>query len=381
MNQETIARIRAYAESCREEQRELLRQLGRIPAPSHQEDRRAAFCFDWLKRQGAEDVTIDPAKNVICALGCDEKKDLVVFAAHTDIVFPDQEELPLEEREGRLYAPGIGDDTANLVNLLLAARYLIRNRPALGCGVLIVANSCEEGLGNLKGTRALFDAYGSRIRAYCSLDMHMPFCCRSAVGSYRYKITCRTEGGHSYADFGKPSAIRLLCGLADALYRIDPPPATSYNIGRIEGGTTVNSIAQQAYMLYEFRSESQDALAWMEHAFRDTLSRWEGLGGSFEVELLGVRPGSGAVDPAALDRLSRCTGEVVRTFSGQEPEWSAASTDSNIPLSLGIPANTVGTVRGALCHTRQEWVELDSLPEGLCIALGLVLEIGGLFGS
>ena len=374
MDEMTKARAAAYAERCREEQLELLRTLGRMPAPSRQEDLRAAFCRDWLLRQGAQDVTVDGAKNVVCRLGPADCEDLVVFAAHTDIVFPDLDTLPLREEDGRMYAPGIGDDTANLVNLLLAARYLIEHRTPLRCGVLVVANACEEGLGNLDGTKALFASYGTRIRGFYSFDMYMPACCCEAVGSYRYRITCRTAGGHSYKDFGKPSAIRLLCGLADELYRTDPPAGTTCNIGRIEGGTTVNSIAQEASMLYEFRSVSQSCLAEMETRLRTALSHWEGLGGRFEVELLGIRPGNGPLDEAALGRFTARTAGVIRAVTGQEPQCAASSTDSNIPLSLGIPANTIGTVAGGLAHTRQEWVDLSSLPAGLTLALSLMLE-------
>ena len=242
MDEMTKARAAAYAERCREEQLELLRTLGRMPAPSRQEDLRAAFCRDWLLRQGAQDVTVDGAKNVVCRLGPADCEDLVVFAAHTDIVFPDLDTLPLREEDGRMYAPGIGDDTANLVNLLLAARYLIEHRTPLRCGVLVVANACEEGLGNLDGTKALFASYGTRIRGFYSFDMYMPACCCEAVGSYRYRITCRTAGGHSYKDFGKPSAIRLLCGLADELYRTDPPAGTTCR----PGSTTISSLWRQS---------------------------------------------------------------------------------------------------------------------------------------
>ena len=339
MNESIKARALDYAARCRDEQAELLRTLGRLPAPSRQEDLRAAFCRDWLQKQGAQDVTIDAAKNVICRLGPAECED----------------------------------DTANLVNLLLAARYLIARQVPLRCGVLIVANACEEGLGNLDGTKALFAACGTRIRGYYSFDMYMPSCCTRAVGSWRYRITCRTAGGHSYQDFGKPSAIRLLCGLADELYRIVPPAGVTYNIGRIEGGTTVNSIAQEASMLYEFRSDAQENLAGMEAVFRTALTHWEGQGGRFEVELLGVRPGNGPLDKDAMDRFTAHTVDVIRAVTGQEPRMEAGSTDSNIPLSLGIPANTIGTVTGSLAHTRQEWVDLASLPTGLALALSLML--------
>lgn len=174
----------------------------------------------------------------------------------------------------------------------MAAKYLIQKQTALEYGVLVVANACEEGLGNLDGTKALFAKYGTRIQWFYSFDIYMPLCCSSAVGSYRYKITCKTPGGHSYANFGDPSAIQLLCGLVNELYQIQPPvrSRTTYNVGRIEGGTTVNSIAQQASMLYEFRSTAQDCLEEMEEKFRRAVAHWNGRGGDFEVELLGIRP-------------------------------------------------------------------------------------------
>lgn len=210
-----------------------------------------------------------------------------MFAAHTDIVFPDLEPLPMEERDGRLYAPGIGDDTANLVNLLMSAKYLLEHKTKLRYGLLIVANACEEGLGNLDGTKELFAVYGERIKAFYSFDGYLAGCCNVGVGSYRYQITCRTVGGHSYGDYGRASAIEILCRLVAELYEITPPDEakTTYNVGRIEGGTTVNSIAQQASMLYEFRSSSQACLEDMEQKFRKVLERYQNRGGELTVEL------------------------------------------------------------------------------------------------
>lgn len=373
---ENIRRIaEAYAQQVHPEQLELLRTLGRIPAPTRQEDLRAAFCRDWLLANGAADVTVDEAKNVICKIG-PQDGDLVVFAAHTDVVFPDLEPLLLREEDGKLYAPGIGDDTANLVNLMLAARYLLQNGLKSKNGFLIVANACEEGLGNLDGTKALFAAFGQRIKAFYSFDCDMPQCIHCAVGSRRYKITCRTRGGHSWVDFGQPNAIEILCRLVEGLYKTKPPQEarTTFNVGCFQGGSTVNSIAQEASLLYEFRSTSQVCLEQMEQAFRRTLDSCRNLGGELTVELLGIRPGNGLVDSETLAAFTARTTEVIRTFSGEEPTLCAASTDSNIPLSLGIPANTVGTVRGGLAHTRQEWIDPDSLKPGLMIALSLMLE-------
>ena len=376
MDQDILEQARRFAADHREEQLALLRELGQIPAPSYQEDRRAAFVLDWLTAQGAQDAATDRAKNVVCKIGCEGKADLVVFAAHTDIVFPDTEPLPMEERDGRLYAPGIGDDTANLVNLLLCAKFLLTRQIEMKTGVLIVCNACEEGLGNLAGTRQLFADYGERIRAFYSFDGYMPCCTCTAVGSYRYRVTCRTQGGHSYADWGRPNAIAVLSALVGELYKIKPPAQakTTYNVGRFEGGTTVNSIAQEASMLYEFRSTSQVCLKEMEGKFQAAVDACQGLGGELDVELIGMRPGDGPLDRAVLAEMTGCTVEAIQAVCGCEAEISPQSTDSNVPLSMGIPANTLGTVRGGLAHTRQEWVDLDSLTPGLELALTIVLQ-------
>lgn len=366
--------IERYAKAAFPEQLALLRELGRIPAPTGQEERRAAFCRDWFLAQGAAEVTVDEAKNVICRLG-PRDGGLTVFAAHTDVVFPDTEPLPMEEEGDILRAPGIGDDTANLVNLMMAAKYLLQKAPPLKRGLLIVANACEEGLGNLKGTKTLFEAWGHRIEAFYSFDCHLPACVSSAVGSYRYKISCRTRGGHSYGDFGQANAIEILCRLVEALYRIEPPTEakTTYNVGRFEGGSTVNSIPQEASLLYEFRSTSQTCLEQMEASFRAALAGCQGLGGELTAERIGVRPGNGPVDPAALAAFTEATAAVIRSFWDEPVDRSPGSTDSNVPLSLGILANTVGTVRGGLSHTRQEWISKESLTPGLKIALALML--------
>lgn len=375
MDQEIKRLAEQYADACMSEEVELLRTLGKIPAPSHHEDLRAAFCRDWFISQGAKDVSIDKAKNVICKLG-PQDGDLVVFAAHTDVVFPDMETLPMHEADGKLHAPGIGDDTSNLVNLMMSAKYLLQNGLQPKCGLLLVANACEEGLGNLDGTKELFATYGTRIKAFYSFDGYTPQCCSSAVGSYRYKITCKTTGGHSYLNFGDPNAIEILCRLVEKLYQIEPPTEvkTTYNVGRFEGGTTVNSVPQEASMLYEFRSTSQKCLETMEQRFNAVVDSCRGLGGELSVELLGVRPGNGPLDAQALKAFTDRTADIISTFYDGELDFAAYSTDSNVPLSLGIPANTVGTVRGAGAHTREEWVELDSLYAGLKIALSLMLQ-------
>ncbi len=368
----------AYADQCAEEELDLLRTLAQIPSPSHREGLRERFCLDWLIEQGAalDQVRIDEAGNVILDLGQGEGGDYAVFSAHTDVVFPDEGLLPLREDEERLYAPGVGDDTANLVGLLIAARFFLRHKVPLRRGILVVADACEEGLGNLDGTKQLFRDFGQRVSEFTSFDLYLGENVTSAVGSHRWRVTCTTEGGHSWENFGRKNAIETLCGFIEGLYAIELPTAakTTVNVGRFEGGTTVNSIAQEASVLVEYRSASEACLEEMFGKFVALVEEHVSQGSRIDVELLGKRPAGGTGDPAAQDELVRRSDEVLRDVAGVEPRHQESSTDANVPLSLGIPAHTIGTVRGGLLHTREEWVEKASLRKGLAVILALMLE-------
>ena len=374
MNHNTYENTVSYAESVYEEQLELLRTLGKIAAPSHQEDLRAAFVRDWMMANGFPGVHIDDAKNVVAELGPDTE-DICVFEAHTDVVFPDKETLPMHEDDEKLHAPGIGDDTANLVNLLFAARYILKNNIPLTRRTLIIANSCEEGLGNLDGTKETFRRYGTRIKDFVSLDGNMGGCCNGAVGSYRYKVSVDVQGGHSYGDFPRPNAIAILAGMIQKLYAVEVPDEdkTTFNVGRIEGGTTVNSIAQHAEMLYEYRSPSQKCLKIMEEKFDQIVQECRESGEKITVEVLGIRPGNGDLDLKVLQEYSDRAAGIIRRFYDGEVGIHAGSTDANIPLSMGIPSLTIGTVDGTGAHTREEYIVKKSMTPGLALALSLLL--------
>lgn len=366
--------VEQYVSEHTEEAEALLMELGKIPAPSRQEDKRAAFCRDWLMLHGAKDVSIDPAKNVVCKINCDGQNDLAVFMAHMDIVFPDTEPLPMTLDGRKLSAPGIGDDTSNLVNLLMAAKYILEHAPKLHMGFLIVANSCEEGLGNLDGSKEILKTYGDRIKAFYSFDGYLSQCTYIAVGSYRYRITAKTTGGHSWLQFGEPNAIEILCRLVEKFYQLEVPaePKTTYNVGYISGGTTVNTIAQEASMLFEFRSVSQRCLEDMDRKLKEIVEDFQKKY-RIIVELLGVRPASGDIDREALDAYTAKSAGIIREFYSGELDYGAYSTDANVPLSMGICANTIGTVSGSGAHTREEWVDLQSLPVGMKIVLSVML--------
>jgi len=365
-----------YIEDHRREALDLLLEFARIPAPSHHEERRAEFCKKWLENNGAEGVYIDEALNVIYPVGCEGKKELVVFMAHSDVVFPDTEPLPMTIENGRIYCPGIGDDSANVAALLTAAKYIAQHKlEPEGCGLLLVVNSCEEGLGNLKGSRQIVADFGKRIKEFVTLDGQQRGGVNRAVGSKRYRIEIDTEGGHSYGAFGNRNAIAYLASLIDTLYTMKVPPMgkTTYNVGTVSGGTSVNTIAQHAEMLYEFRSNCRESLAVMEAHLQNAIDAVRAQGISVTVTSVGDRPCSGDVDESKMSTLmDRANALTLRHF-GREISFGSGSTDCNVPLSMGIPAICVGCYEGAGAHTREEYVTIGSLLPGLKFAADLVL--------
>ena len=369
LSPEILQSIEEHADQAQK----LLMDLAQIPAPSNHEQARASFCLDWLHNMGAEGAYIDDALNVIYPIGDDGQNDLMVFMAHSDVVFPDTTPLPLKIENGRIFCPGVGDDTANAVALLTAAGYIARrNLKPAGCGVLLVINSGEEGLGNLKGSRKIMEDFGSRVKEFITFDGNANVVVTKAVGSWRYRITVKTEGGHSYARFGAPNAIAQLAALVTRLYQVQVPPIgrTTYNVGTISGGTSVNTIAQEASMLYEFRSDEREGLAFMQAEFDRIVEEFRDSGVQIETQVVGDRPCGLEVDNSALAQRAA---QSVQKHYDRLPQFGCGSTDANVPLSMGIPAICAGCVLGAGAHTREEYVEIDSLLPGLKVAAELIL--------
>ena len=368
--------ILTYIDQHQDEAYQLLLELAQIPAPSNHEEKRAAFCQEWLTRQGAKGVYIDEALNVIYPIGATANGPLTVFMAHSDVVFPDTTPLPLKVEDGLIKCPGVGDDTANVAALMTAAKLIAQQglEPAEG-GMLLVINSGEEGLGNLKGSRKIMETFGSRVTEFFTLDGVDCAITTGAVGSRRYRVEVLTEGGHSYSKFGNRNAIAYLASLIDSLYMIKMPEEgkTTQNVGLIQGGTSVNTIAQQAEMLYEFRSDRRENLQLMEEHLQAAVAFYRAKGAQINVNLIGDRPCSGDVDPVRHQAMMDRTAEAVRRHFGAEPRFRTASTDCNIPLSLGIPSIGVGCYSGDGAHTREEFVRIDSLLPGLRLCFELIL--------
>ena len=361
--------MKRFIEENKESIYEILRDLCLIPAPSGYEDGRAEYCKRRLESFGAKGVCIDEAKNVVFGIGCEDSDSITVIAAHTDTVFPDREPMLYSDDGEMIRSPGVGDDTAGVAVLLLTAKYFIERDIRPIDGILFVLNSCEEGLGNLKGVRRIFADYSGRVSRFVTLDSTLESIVDKCVGSHRYELRVKTEGGHSYGSFGNANAIVEASRIIGEIYSIDVPRVgnskTTYNVGHISGGTSVNTIAEEATMLVEYRSDDEKCLAIMKDKFEEIFERARGRLKGLDVSLIGERPCMGGVDPDMQKGLGDLLSDIITRVTGNTPIRRSGSTDCNIPLSLGIPAVSIGVYSGGGAHTRDEYILRDTLPLGL----------------
>ena len=357
---------------------ESLKELCGIPAPSHFEHKRAEYCKNWWEKVGAEGVYIDQALNVIWGLNCENSDEITVFAAHTDTVFPDMEPMPYLDDGEKIHCPGASDDTASVAVLLMMAKFFLEQKLVPKKGILFICNSCEEGLGNLKGTRQLFKDYAGRIKQFITFDSSLDVVADRCVGSHRYEVEVLTEGGHSYLAFGNKNAIAELSKMVSDIYKIEVPckdgSKTTYNVGTISGGTSVNTIAQNANMLCEYRSDHKECMEIMQTEFERIFKNAESDKVQVRVTRVGERPCSN-IDNAKVEALKDKVVPVIEDVINKKVSFASFSTDCNIPLSLGVAALCIGVNIHEGMHTREEWVDKESLVPGLEIAIrtGLTL--------
>jgi len=378
MNIDLSAEALEYAASNHDALVELTKTLCGICAPSNHEEKRAEFCKQWFLDNGVDSAYIDEACNVVCPINCEGSDKITVFMAHTDTVFPDTEPMPLIEADGKLCCPGVGDDTVNLAMLMLCTKYVFAHRElAPKDGAIYVMNSGEEGLGNLRGSRhIILNSFKGRIKEFYSFDGGYDLLCNAAVGSIRYRVEVKTEGGHSYSDFGNRNAIAYLAALIQNLYNAPVPKTgsrTSFNVGKISGGTSVNTIAQQAEMLFEYRSDIRENLEMMKDIFNAAVESTRKMVSEVNVEVLGERPCSGEVDPVHQKMLDDKAVALLDKYCGVKTPFTPNSTDCNIPLSVGIPSLCFGGYLGKGAHTREEYIEIESLRKGFPMLLACVL--------
>ena len=366
-----------YAKQNRENVLGVIRDLCHIPAPSFGERRRAEYCKALLESFGAEGVYIDEVNNCIYPMNCDGSNELTVIAAHLDTVFPDTESYPeYREDEEKIYCPGVGDDTASVAIMLYGIKYMLENNIVPPKGFLFVCNACEEGLGNLVGVKQLMKDFDGRVRQFVTLDEDIGCCVNGAVGSHRYMVEAITEGGHSFSAFGKKNAIAALSEVITEIYKLEVPQKagtkTTYNVGLISGGTSINTIAQNAEMFCEYRSNDRECLATMQSAFEEIFKNAQTDEVKLNVTLVGDRPCKGEVDLKTEASLIEAYRRAVYAVTGKEIKVDIASTDANVPMSLGIAAVDMGVFRNGGTHTREEWLEKNCVVDGLDILIRVI---------
>jgi tripeptide aminopeptidase len=362
-------------------------RLTEIPAPPFQEAERAAAVKVLLSAIGLE-VSSDKAGNVIGLLRGPTDKGIVILSAHLDTVFPAGTDVKVHREKNRMSAPGISDNGAGLTALVSVARAIHEARIQPQKTILFVANVGEEGEGNLRGMRALVDAYRERLKAVIVLDgSSIDHVTTRALASRRVEVVITGPGGHSWSDFGIPNPINALVRSSVRFIntRVPANPRTTYNLGQIEGGTSVNSIPHEARLKVDLRSESEDELIRLDSALRDCVaagirdeleaSRDRSKGKlEWKLDLLGSRPGGELASNSPLLATLRAADEAV----GNQSRLERASTDANIPLSLGIAAISMGAGgNGGGAHSLQEWFESDGREVGLQRVLLTLLGTSG----
>ncbi len=345
-------------------------RIQQIPAPTFHEAERARFVREQWQALGLP-VEQDETGNVYALLrGSSAGKD-VVLSAHLDTVFPADTPLNLRRDGERIAGPGIGDNSVAVAALVEVARAALEGNLALQGDVWLVANVGEEGLGNLQGMRAVVERFGASPLAYLVLEgMALGTIYHRALGVQRYRITAETEGGHSWANYGLPSAIHELARLIAQLDALALPrsPRTSLNAGVFHGGVSVNTIASQAWAELDLRSESSEMLTWLSRQVNFLVGQANQPGVKVTLESIGQRPGG---EIPVSHPLVRPAADCLRE-QGIAPAPFIGSTDANIPLSRGYPAICVGLTRGDRAHTEQEYIETAPLKQGMAFLYALL---------
>ena len=346
-------------------------EITEIPAPPFKEAARAARFAEMLRARGLADVEIDEEGNVLALRKGTRPGPVVVVSAHLDTVFPAGTDVKVRREGDKLFAPGIGDDSAGLATILSLVDAMRAAKIRTTSDILFVGTVGEEGLGDLRGVRHLFTKgkYKDRVKTFFSIDdSGLDEITTAGTGSRRYRVTFRGPGGHSWGAFGIVNPMAALAGTVAGLYRVEVPkdPKTTYSASVVGGGTSVNAIPEEVWLEVDMRSASAEELAKLDRQFLAVVgsavaaengARSTGQGSvTAEPKLIGDRPAG----RTALDAdLLRHTLAAYRS-EGIEVRQAAASTDGNVPMSLGIPSVTVsGNATGGRAHAPDEWIGTD----------------------
>ncbi len=366
--------------------------LTEIPAPPYKEDKRAAKFAEMIKAVGVDSVWMDTAGNVIALRKGQSGKKRIILEAHMDTVFPEGTDVKVVNKGDTLYAPGIADDTRGLASMLTLLKVMNQSNLKTEADVLFVGTTGEEGQGDLRGVKNLFSAAGpGKIDTYIALDgTAIGVIIHRALGSHRYRITFKGPGGHSSGAFGLANphnalgrAIHYWVVEADK-FALQSGVRVTYNVAVTGGGTSVNSIPFESWMEVDMRSESQERLSGIDQLLQVAVKKalaeenaMKKMGKDLivEVKMIGDRP-SGGNDPG-LPLVQHAMASMK--YLGAEPQLRVASTNSNIPISKGVPAITIGSGgKSGNAHALNEWFVNDKGYLGIQQALLILLAEAGI---
>ncbi len=346
-------------------------QIQQIPAPTFDEGERTIFIQEHFLEEKLDDIAIDPLGNVYARLPGEGRTRPLVVTAHSDTVFSRETDLEISRTPNKIFGPGIGDNSLGVAGLFGLLWSLKEKNITLPGDLWLVANVCEEGLGDLKGIRGVVDRFCGDPLAYIVLEgMAYGEIFHHGLGVQRYQITAYTEGGHSWADYGVPSAIHDLAALVTKLTALILPekPRTSLNVGVISGGTTINTIAAEASLELDLRSTAPAALQNLVEEVESLVAAANRPSVRYEVKIIGKRPAGSIPEDHPLVKLAIQTLES----QGARPHLNIGSTDANIPLSRGLPAICIGLTHGRRAHTTGEYIYTDLLEKGLAQLVNVV---------
>lgn len=343
---------------------DLALQIQQIPAPTFDEARRAEFVRMRFADEGLENVQTDSAGNVLARLPGSGDGPPLIVSAHLDTVFPLETDLTSQRAPEKISAPGIGDNSLGVAALFGLLWRLRESKTVLPRDTWFVANICEEGLGDLRGMRAVVDRFGGDVTGYLVVEgLAFGHVYNRGTGVRRFRIAVRTAGGHSWSDYGKPSAIHGLAGLVTQITNLKLPdtPRTTLNVGIIAGGTSINTIAADAWLELDLRSEDETVLHDLIRRVEELVVAANRPGVSLEMTTIGDRPaGTIKADHPFIQ-------SAIRSLKSQgvKPQLTIGSTDANIPFSRGYPAVVLGVTTGAGAHTVNEYIDILPVEKGM----------------
>jgi len=381
MRQPAVARALAWVDAHAAEVAEEAVRICEIPAPTFEEAERAAYVRTRFAALGLQDVHIDAAGNARGGRAGAGGQPGLALSAHLDTVFPRETDVRVTRVGPRLAAPGIGDNSVGIAALLALVEALEAAGLQTAGDLYLAANTGEEGLGDLRGMKAFLGEVRDRVAAAVAVEgMKQNRIVHVAVGSRRYKVTWSARGGHSWGHFPSPSAVHLMARAIAEISRLPVPsdPRTTYNVGVVRGGTSVNTIAAEAEMLLDLRSVEPRALADLERRALEIIEHAarEG-GGRAKLEMVGDRP-AGAI-PAEHPVVRTC--EAVHRALGLESFREASSTDANVPLGMGMPGVCLSVTEGANEHRLDEYIETGPIAVGVKSILLAVLALSRTTGA